>query len=412
MNQFTNQITNQITSQEILNEAIKCGILNMEAMQQQIEMKKREEILAKHPYKIWQGKDGKWYTYLPDRNKGRTQRERNTCKEIEDTVIAYWQEQLENPTIKEVFTEWNDRRLKLEKISKATHLRNRQIYNRHYTAFGETKIKSITPEDIEEFLEEQIPEHNLTTKSFCNLKSITRGFLKRAKKRKLIFFNVEEIFQELDTADSNFKKVIKEDYEEVFDDEEMSIMLNYLINNLDTLNVGILIMFVTGARIGEVVALKHEDFTENTFKIRRTETRYLNDFGQYVCNVKEFPKSQAGLRTVVLPKDFEWITKEVKKQNPFGEYVFFKDGSRVTAQAMRMRLKRLCKKLGVYHKSPHKIRKTYGSILLDNHIDNKLIMGQMGHTDILCTENYYHRNRKSVDKKSAILSGVPELQVK
>ena len=44
-------------------------------------------------------------------------------------------------------------------------------------------------------------------------------------------------------------------------------------------------------------------------------------------------------------------------------------------------------------KSPHKIRKTYGSILLDNHIDNKLIIEQMGRTDIRCTEEHYHRNR-------------------
>ncbi len=77
-----------------------------------------------------------------------------------------------------------------------------------------------------------------------------------------------------------------------------------------------------------------------------------------------------------------------------------------------MRLKRVCKKLNIYHKSPHKIRKTYGTILLDNHIDNKLIMGQMGHTDIVCTENHYHRNRKSIDQKSQIISSIPDFMAK
>lgn len=77
-----------------------------------------------------------------------------------------------------------------------------------------------------------------------------------------------------------------------------------------------------------------------------------------------------------------------------------------------MRLNRLCEKINVYHKSPHKIRKTYGSILLDNHIDNVLIVGQMGHTDIVTTENHYHRNRKTLEKKTKILSGIPELQAK
>ncbi len=59
-------------------------------------------------------------------------------------------------------------------------------------------------------------------------------------------------------------------------------------------------------------------------------------------------------------------------------------------------------------KSPHRIRKTYGSILFDNHIDNKLIMEQMGRTDIRCTEEHYHRNRKNLDKKSSIISEIPE----
>ncbi|MCD8370474.1 MAG: tyrosine-type recombinase/integrase [Clostridiales bacterium] len=75
-----------------------------------------------------------------------------------------------------------------------------------------------------------------------------------------------------------------------------------------------------------------------------------------------------------------------------------------------MRLPRLCNKPGIYRKSPHKIRKTYGSILLDSHVDNRMITDQMGHTDIGCTENYYHRNRKSIEQKTHILSDIPEFK--
>lgn len=380
-------------------------------MQEQIEMKKREEILSKHPYKIWEGKDEKWYTYLPDEKRKRILKKKLTQKAIEDTVIEYWKTQTENPTIKEVFEEWNNRRLMLDKISNATHLRNKQIFNRHYKSFGMRRIKNVSLEDFEEFLEEQIPQFQLTAKAFSNLKTVTRGFLKRAKKRKLISFSSDELFQELDTSETDFKRVIKEDYEEVFDETEMPIMLEYLKSNPDLVNLGILLMFVTGARVGEIVTLKHEDFEGNTFKIRRTETRYLNQNNKYVCEVKEFPKSQAGVRTVIIPEDFSWLARALQRQNPFGDYIFLKNGKRISTQSVRMRLKRICKKLNIYHKSPHKIRKTYGTILLDNHIDNKLIMGQMGHADILCTENHYHRNRRSIDTKSQIISSIPEFKV-
>ncbi|MCM1161310.1 MAG: hypothetical protein NC412_08810 [Roseburia sp.] len=41
-------------------------------------------------------------------------------KEIEDIVIQYWKTEAANPTICEVFKEWNDRRLELKKISNAS----------------------------------------------------------------------------------------------------------------------------------------------------------------------------------------------------------------------------------------------------------------------------------------------------
>lgn len=403
-------IETKIKTDELLKFAIDNDMIDMSFVQEQIKMKKREELLNKHPYKIWEGKDGRWYTYIPDKEKGRVLKKKATQKALENEIIKYWEAELEDPTIFDVFEEWNNRRLELKKISEATHLRNKQIFNRHYKEFGKHRIKLIDEEQIVEFLEEQIAYYNLTAKAFSNLKTVTRGFLKRAKKRKLIAFNVEDIFQDIDISGIKFRKVVKEDYEEVFSEEEMPVIINYLKNNPDLMNLGIMLMFVTGIRVGEVVGLKHDDFEENTFKIRRTETRFKNENGEYIRSIKEFPKSQAGVRTAIIPKDYEWLTKAIKLQNPFDEYVFMKNGSRISTQAIRARLWRICKKLGIYNKSPHKIRKTYGSILLDNHIDNRLIIEQMGHTDILCTEEHYHRNRKSIDVKAQLISSIPEFK--
>lgn len=401
-------------NEELLKYAIAEGIIDISSVKKQIDMVKKNELLAKHQYRVWQGNDKQWRTYLPDEEKGRRLVKRTSKESIEESIVNYYQQQLDNPRIDDIFFEWNDRRLDLKKISNATHLRNKQFYNRHYVSMGKRRIKSISQDEWGDFLEEQISEHNLTAKAFAGLKGITKGLLKRARKRKLIDYNVEEIFDNLDVSEKEFHKVIKEDYEEVFDEEETDKMIEYLKNNLDTSNIAILLMFVTGARIGEIVTLKHSDFDENTFKIRRTETRYKNSDNKYVLEVKDFPKSQAGVRTVIIPRDYEWICNKIKLLNPFSEYIFISPntGNRLSTQAIRMRLDKLCKKLHIYHKSPHKIRKTYGSILLDNHIDNQLIIGQMGHTDIMCTENHYHRNRRSIEKKSEILSSIPDLQAR
>lgn len=104
--------------------------------------------------------------------------------------------------------------------------------------------------------------------------------------------------------------------------------------------------------------------------------------------------------------------REIRKIDPESEFIFVNSqGDRMTTNCFRNRIKKICKLLEIPPKSPHKVRKTYGSILLDNHVDNKLIMGQMGHTDILCTENYYHRNRRSLESKEKILSAIPEFNI-
>lgn len=385
-------------------------MLNLAYVQEQIEMSKRKELLNKHPYKIWEGTDGKWHTYLPERKKGRIPRKRNTLEEIQQVVVDYWKQQEENPTIEEIFNEWNDRRLELEKISPSTHLRYKLDFKRYYEEMGKKRINSITEIEIEDFLEEQVSKFNLTAKAFSNLKGITKGFLKRAKKRNLISFNVTSMFDDMDVSNIKFRIQIKEDFQEVFGEEEMPVIMEYLTNNIDAHNLCLLLMFVSGIRIGEAVALKKEVVSQNTIKIRRTETKYKDKEGNTVCEVKEIPKTQAGIRTVVIPQNYEWIIREILKNNPFGEYLFMRNGERLTAQAVRRRLERICKKLNIYHKSPNKIRKTYGSILLDNKVDERMVIQQMGHTNVRCTENHYHRNRRTIEKKTEILNEIPEFK--
>lgn len=406
----------QMLPTDILNFAFENGIIDANTIQMQFDIMENKKYLEMHTYKKWKGSDDNWHTYLPDEVRGRIPKKRKTEEELDRIIIDYWKGQLNNPTIEEVFTEWNNRRLELGKISNSTHLRNRQCFNRHYKDFGKVKIKSIDSEDIADFLEEQIPEYDLTAKAFSNLKGITRGFLKRAKKRKLICFNVEELMDELDVSEAEFKKTVKEDYQEVFDEEEMEKVVNYLIKNLDSKNIGILLMFVAGIRVGELVALKHDVFDGCSFRIKRMETRYENpdkDSKQkYIYEVKEFAKTDAGIRTVVIPNDYKWLCGKIKLLNPFGDYIFVdKNGKRMTTNCFRRRLERICKHLGIYCKSPHKIRKTYGSILLDNNVDKNLVIQQMGHTDIVITENHYHRNRKSIEKKVEILSAIPEFSM-
>lgn len=219
-----------------LNYLVEHGIIDVSNIQSMYEMNKRKELLNKHPYDYWQGKNGKWYVYLPDKEKGRVLKKRNTQKEIEDVVVGYQSELIENPTIKEVFDEWNDYRLDLKKIEKSSHTRMKQVFSRHYKTFGQKRIKDVTQEEFVEFLERQIPERNLSSKAFASLKTITRGFLKRAKRKKLITFSPELMFADLDVSE-NDNNLLSHPYKVLRDNASNLFLFSCLFLAVPTIKV-------------------------------------------------------------------------------------------------------------------------------------------------------------------------------
>lgn len=213
----------------------------------------------------------------------------------------------------------------------------------------------------------------------------------------------------MDISNSEFTKTSKEDREEVFNEEETSIAIKYLKDNLDIRNSAVLLMFITGMRIGEIVALKPEDINieKNTIKISRTETRYKEN-GKNIFAVNPFPKTQSSNRTIVIPSNYKWFLRNLKAYSENKEWVFMEKDKRLTTLLIRKRVYKMCKDTNIYKKSPHKIRATYDTILLDANLDKRFIQDQMGHANITTSEKYYHRNRKSIEKKIEIINSIPE----
>lgn len=52
-----------------LQYLINHGIIDEACIHEQVEAMKRKELLELHPYEIYQGSDGNFYTYLPSDGK-------------------------------------------------------------------------------------------------------------------------------------------------------------------------------------------------------------------------------------------------------------------------------------------------------------------------------------------------------
>lgn len=400
-------IIEQATKNEVLNYAIEHGIIDLSYIENKIEMNKREELLKKHPYEIWIGKDNRYYTYFPEKDNKRMLKSRNTRQKIEDCIVDFWKQEMENPTIYELYIEWVDGKLKREEITITTKNRYDRQYNESMIEFGKNRIKAIEEYDIEKFLLEAIHVHKMTAKGFSNLRTLILGIFKLAKKKKLVQYSIKNVIDDMDISRKLFRKVKHEDDELIFMDEEVEKVLNYFKQHkLDLKDLGILLLFYTGMRPGELSALTWDDVNGNIIKIHSTEIRYENENKEYIYEVRDFPKTEAGIRDVIVPQSQLWILKEIKTLNPSGKYVFEQHGQRIRTCLFDDRIRRICSKLEIKEKSLNKIRKTYATTLIDKRVDDSLIIAQMGHTDITTTKNYYYKNRKNMQQKSLIIDKV------
>lgn len=395
---------------ELLKYLIENDKINLIEIKQEIELNENKRLLKEHRFNIWQGKNGKWYTYLPDEKKGRVQRERNSRQDIEEMIISFYRKKEENPTIRELFYKWLHRKIENMEIEESTYTRYKIDFERCFSDFGKIKIRDVTEIDIEDFLKKCVHEKSMSRKAYSNIRTLMYGIFKYAKKMKFIDYDIKSIIDDIDFSKKEFAKNIKDDIEQVFFEKEEKNITSLLCENPDIINLGILLMFKTGLRIGELCTLKQSDINGNIICVRRTETIFKDrNTGEIHYDVKEHPKTDAGIRDVIVKDDALWIIEKIKLINPFEEYLFAENGNRIRSYIFRNRLYTNCKKSNSVVKSPHKVRKTYGTKLYNSNIPESLICGQMGHTDISCLKKYYYFNRNTEEEKANEINKIANL---
>ena len=250
--------------------------------------------------------------------------------------------------------------------------------------------------------------HHLNSNGYASLLTVTRSIFKYAKRKHLISFRIDDVLEDIEWGKNAFRTACKDDEEEVFTDDEVNTLAEYFKRKPTGKHLGLLIVFATGLRIGELAALKWTDVRDDGLYVHRTETTWTDDDHHTHCVVRNLPKTRAGQRRVPIPGSGKWIIEELRKLNPDGEYVFMLNGSRTRAIYFRKALYKACDAVGIPRRSPHKIRKTSASILLDNNVAPKLIIETMGHTDISTTNGSYARRRKTAKQRQQVIDSIPE----
>ncbi len=388
---------------------------------------KKAEVLKNHNHKIeYSEREKLWITRVdkPEGTySGRNDRYRRlkakTREELEKKIVSYYKEQETHRTIRMVYQEWLDERMEYGEIQKSSRDRFKTDFERFFTdnGFDSRDIATITELDMERFIKKAIHDHNITVKRWQNLKGLIIGIFKYAKKMKYTNFRIIPFLDDLVLPRNMFKHTSVSDDEQVFTDEEVRKIISWIYETEERRtslsNLGILLALTTGLRAGELAALKASDLKGNVLHVSRTEISYMED-GHKVYEVREFTKGREGYREVAVPNETVLLIDLIKSISEDDEYLFVKNGIRTKAEFFSKKLVRICGYLGIKPRSLHKLRKTYASILLDSgQVPDKIVIRQMGHTDIATTQGHYyfdrHRNNEKVVLISEVMQPVTEL---
>ncbi len=403
MNETETQKNILLRQPEFLRFLADCGNIPIDTACQMYMRELDQRYLDEHmkTRRIWQGKNGSWNTRWEDVTGKVKLVSKRKKEDLEAAIIAHYKQIEERPTVRKVFYEWMDARLDFHEIQRGSFDRAVSDFKRFFedTGFDRKYIDSVSDDDLALFIKTSIRDHQLTAKGWANLKGIIFGIFAYAKEKKYTVFSISSFFGDLKLPRTVFRKVIVNDDEQVFSNEEVIRIVQWINATDERLrsltNLGILFCFYTGLRAGELSSIKYTDFDDNILTVSRTETRHLNDNGEYDFSVRESTKGRDGIRSVIVPPEGLAVIDLVRKINPDGEYVFMDGDRRIKGDRFSGKLKRICKYLDIKPRSLHKIRKTYASVLMDSGCTEKLIMNQMGHTDIRTTMGHYYFNRKN-----------------
>ena len=383
-------------------------MIDVSTIQKTIEMNERKKYLEMHNHEVWQGKDGYFYTKVDDETKpgGRRMIKKSQRKAVEDAIVEFYKGKSNEPTIESVFAEWTEQKLKYGEIQKQTQERYRVDFERFFTEVKEKKIRYITEEELEDFIKSSIYDKKLTAKAWGNLRTLINGIFKYAKKKGYSSLSVTSFLGDLDISARSFSKNKMVDEECVFREDEMHKLVEALSKKITVPNLGVLLAAYTGMRMGEVAALKWEDIREDHIYVHRTQIRYQGEDGRDIYEVRDFPKTEASIRKVVIVEGLKPILKQLRRINPFTEYVFVKDGELIRKHVFLDCLYRACDRAKIPRRGMHSLRKTFATRLINSNIDEAVIKNQMGHTDIGTTKGYYYYNDKTFENMAESIGKV------
>ena len=288
------------------------------------------------------------------------------------------------------------------KIKASTSAFYENIRPRCIEYFGNKKLSSIKQTDIEKFL------IWLSSQKQKNGRPLSASTQKHIFNFLRIVFNFAEDKSYIQRNPMRGVKPPKQPHKEVdyLPQADAQAFINALQNEPLRWRAIMQLLIYLGLRRGEVVGLQWQDidFDANAIKVQRNVT-YTAQFGVKVAE----PKTANSFRTlpapaVVMATLRAWKAEQTEYFRKIADtahasiiitptaFVFSGDLDPYTPQFptnVTSRLKKFCKEHGLPDVSPHDLRHTCGSLMLEAGVNVKSVQTFLGHSDASTTLRFY-----------------------
>ena len=155
----------------------------------------------------------------------------------------------------------------------------------------------------------------------------------------------------------NYPKDNKENKLYVLTKREQNKITNYVLENINSRNIGLLISLYSGIRIGELCALRWEDvdFKKNCLTINKTIQRvYIKDKNKNISKVIiTTPKTKNANREIPINKDFLEVLKKVKSDKE--HYILTGNEKYIEPRTYRKYFNKILDELKIKHFNFHSL---------------------------------------------------------
>lgn len=272
------------------------------------------------------------------------------------------------------------------------------IFNHIIPRLGNYYLNELNHKVIQDFLLElskngrKDNNGGLAEKTIKDITIIIKGSIKKGINEDKIKY-IELTF--------NYPKDNKENKLYVLTKREQNKITNYVLENINSKNIGLLISLYSGIRIGELCALRWEDvdLKKNSLTINKTIQRvYIKDKDKNISKVIiTTPKTKNANREIPINKDFLEILKKVKSDKK--NYILTGNEKYIEPRTYRKYFNKVLDELKVKHFNFHSLRHTFATNCISLGVDYKTVSELLGHANVNITLNLYVHPRYSQKKK-------------